>query len=1836
MAEEMLEEVYTGDPKPKPGLADEHRAKLDSIVQRMISNKESDDNIRAVVNDFKTKYSQQAAPASQPRPAQEPFKPVTDWLNVQQPGYTPMSPGNVVNEHTKKTAESSERVKIHLSDIDNSVKNLIYEKKKDVLGREKSQELGLNPRESGPVNFQAQQLELNNRRDVYVSPVEVEGFKEGMNQNPVMKRQGLAQKAKDLTKTDPAQAALLKADVYRLDRQDDPGKDKKVSANIEKINKGEYDYDITTGTLQKPVGFFGGIIEGFKQKGKTFDEYSIYSSGNEPDILKYLNKKIAGDPDEPTVVGKEGFANVLPGGEAGMMTGGQPLKPLAGGAIAGALAGPEAGAAAMGLISAPEMYKLGYANALPQNYAAIKKQHPEMADVDAYHQASELAEKQANIDAATGMAMGLLGGEFAFKPTGLSTGLLQKSIGSALKQVGEAGAKKTLEGLGVGAMGATGQVIKNLMGQSAGLPVDETEGVAEQLKGGVAMTIGMTLAAKASGLLKPSTYNKLYQGLSKIPPEAIGRELDNLQKTGHITPEEAQKVQEAIDAHKAIDQSIKPNVPESDRLEVHELIKKRNELEASLKTEDKAYHAETKDKIVALNEKIFNVSKGSDRGELQKLIDKSKIGGSTKEYLQGLSEKELKGEAFKEIAEQAHDPLSENQAIETFGEDIVNKAKELYPKAVEPETLNINTEEIPATIEGEENIQRTPEPVEVAGPEIGGQPIESGGATGQQEMGSPKEIGITHRQMNAIAEELGLPSYEGSPEKVAEWDQQAAAKLQEPGAVNDLFTKLRDGTPPDHVETRMMLQYMGDLMGKIDKNPYDRALQDQVLRTKDLFNIAGRIQGKALVARKGSITAEDTLSDFIMRDREANKAPLTDEQITVSKKEYEEFNKARDAWIEKAANDKEKAIKQKAEKEIKKIASEAKKQTGKDYSSERKQIINNIKEKWGGDKKLDSIEHGVNNDASRNSVDEYVRKANAVLKKFFPEIEVAAYEKSSEYQAKEKRPSGSRGVFDALNRRIAFNMEDIRKANSGKTIFHEIIHPIINEVIAKDESKLGSLYSKLYEIKDAPGMDQVWAHENKYRGRGIDIVKSEAITEFMALVADGKINTDILSKSVVEKVIDLINKVLEAINVDKRISGVDDLKSLALSIKAALQEEDTSKLETVLKDRKEGGIIESFDSIHNGKSYSGIAPDVMKLVKNIVDEGVSKLPDVIKSVHETIKEVIPEITEKDVHDIIAGEYNEKKPTRNKLAQQLYDLRTEAGLVNKLHDLETGKQPKSQKQIIKRNQAIEALRTKIKDFEKSVSEANATEKRIKTLEDELARVEERRPRVNTEKETKEITQKEQDLKNKIEAEKKAWAEEIKKPPEERALQALKARYKKQISDTEGKIAAGDYGPDVKPEPIVLDKEATDLKDKMIKLKLDREARLAKQEYEARTKYEKGKDLVADALDATRTVQTNPDLSFFGRQGIKYLLTHPAKGPQVFWESVRQAGSQKRYDRWLYDMHNSAAWKLLEDSGLAVLDPNTLHASKREEQWRSQLIHKIPGVKQIVKSSERAFTSGANMARVDWFMEGADILRSQGKTFENSPEEYKGWASAVNNMTGRGGLGALEPVVGQLAVPFWSPRLIASNVNLFLNPVYYARMPKMARMMLIDNMAQYITTAGAFLGLASVLGADVETDPRSSDFGKIKVGNTRYDIWGGASQYIRVVSQLLTESRKSNGGLSDLSPRQMITTGSNLARTKLSPLIGFGVDAKLGTNVVGEKVEWKDAYKLMIPMLWNDIQDAKKDSGPKGAAVAGMLSFLGIGAQTYGGKSGGGTSSTTTTRKPSQNKPTKQSKPHKIQK
>ena len=199
---------------------------------------------------------------------------------------------------------------------------------------------------------------------------------------------------------------------------------------------------------------------------------------------------------------------------------------------------------------------------------------------------------------------------------------------------------------------------------------------------------------------------------------------------------------------------------------------------------------------------------------------------------------------------------------------------------------------------------------------------------------------------------------------------------------------------------------------------------------------------------------------------------------------------------------------------------------------------------------------------------------------------------------------------------------------------------------------------------------------------------------------------------------------------------------------------------------------------------------------------------------------------------------------------------------------------------------------------------------------------------------------------------------------------------------------------------------------------------------------------------------------------------------------------------------------------------------------------------------------------------------------------------------------------MASAFFSPRLIASRVNL-LNPLYYKSLPKEVRIAAVTDMIKFIALGATVLTLSHIGGASTQLDPRSSDFGKIKVGDTRYDIWGGFGQYIRVLSQILTRQSISaqTGKLQDLSGKGAFgktpaSVGISFVRGKLAPVPSMAWDFASGRTAIGEKVTWQqEAKSHLLPLIYSDLQEAYKQQGVKSLLTVGLPSTFGIGVQTY---------------------------------
>lgn len=362
---------------------------------------------------------------------------------------------------------------------------------------------------------------------------------------------------------------------------------------------------------------------------------------------------------------------------------------------------------------------------------------------------------------------------------------------------------------------------------------------------------------------------------------------------------------------------------------------------------------------------------------------------------------------------------------------------------------------------------------------------------------------------------------------------------------------------------------------------------------------------------------------------------------------------------------------------------------------------------------------------------------------------------------------------------------------------------------------------------------------------------------------------------------------------------------------------------------------------------------------------------------------------------------------------------------------------------------------------------------------------------------------------------------------------------------------------------------------------------------------------NAINLPRSLMSSIDLSAPLRQGIFFV------GRKELWKNIpsmfKQLGSDTAFKAAKAEIEARPTYRLMEKSGLEIAELGQ-HLSRREEQFISTWAENIPIVGRGVRASERAYTGFLNKLRADVFDDLVRQYDEAGIDLAQNDKALKDIARFVNNATGRGDLGKWTQAGPALSGVFFSPRLIASRVNL-LNPATYVKLDPIVRRNALKSLASFGGIATSVAMLAKMMGADVETDPRSSDFAKIKVGDTRYDILGGFGQYITLASRLATNSTKNaKGEVSELGARYGLDDALDVlkkfARNKLAPVPGYAVTARTGKNPIGEEYDpVTDTRDLFIPLFLQDAASLIKEEGAKGIPLS-LPGLFGVGMQTYG--------------------------------
>lgn len=374
---------------------------------------------------------------------------------------------------------------------------------------------------------------------------------------------------------------------------------------------------------------------------------------------------------------------------------------------------------------------------------------------------------------------------------------------------------------------------------------------------------------------------------------------------------------------------------------------------------------------------------------------------------------------------------------------------------------------------------------------------------------------------------------------------------------------------------------------------------------------------------------------------------------------------------------------------------------------------------------------------------------------------------------------------------------------------------------------------------------------------------------------------------------------------------------------------------------------------------------------------------------------------------------------------------------------------------------------------------------------------------------------------------------------------------------------------------------------------------------RSSFQKLLDIGKGVINLPRAVMATADFSAPLRQGV-FLVGRPKQWIPAFKEQFRYFANPKAYEGLLEDIKKRPNAKLYREAGLSITDMSPVLGS-REEMFMSTLTEKIPGFGKLAAGSNRAYSGFLNKLRVDVF---DDLIKSaKSQDIEMDGKALKDLGKFINSATGRGDLGSLNRAAPVLNGLLFSPRLVASRINL-LNPAFYGNLDPFVRKEALKSLLTFGGTAMTVMGLAKLGGAEVGADPRSADFGKIKTGNTRYDILGGFQQYIKLAAQLLT------GKIVSSTTGKEITLGEGykpLTRKdilirffegKESPFASFLTGLLTGKTGLGEDFKLsEEIVKRFIPLVAQDMYELQKEYGASGF-LRGVPGIFGVGSQTYG--------------------------------
>ncbi len=360
---------------------------------------------------------------------------------------------------------------------------------------------------------------------------------------------------------------------------------------------------------------------------------------------------------------------------------------------------------------------------------------------------------------------------------------------------------------------------------------------------------------------------------------------------------------------------------------------------------------------------------------------------------------------------------------------------------------------------------------------------------------------------------------------------------------------------------------------------------------------------------------------------------------------------------------------------------------------------------------------------------------------------------------------------------------------------------------------------------------------------------------------------------------------------------------------------------------------------------------------------------------------------------------------------------------------------------------------------------------------------------------------------------------------------------------------------------------------------------------------------EILSATqRSMQAGMDLSAPFIQGAKSFLPH-TRTWLAAWKPMLEAAA-KGEDvalSHLATIQRHPRYASAKAAGLE-LTHTAEGFTKQEEMFAGNLPRLLsekapPVIRHYFKAlvhSEAAYTAFLNDLRWNlWLrMTAAD---------PRNPAFLKAMAEVVNTMTGRGS-SRLAQVIGQTSVSgnlLYAPRYLVSQWETALGRplVSGARggwegLKQAAKFYWANGAALAALTAPSVVGLAKSFGWDIDTDWRSTDFGKVTVRGAKVDLFGRLTAPARLVFQTLYGHIGRSGTYTPPSGYEAGSTLGRYLQGKASPLVRSAWEEMFGHlqedsrgRLKARPVTWPDRFRHYLP-LWvqQELEEPTRKTRP----------------------------------------------------